>query len=130
MLAPDTKSIASLFGDVFEQLGSLVGTEARLAQAEISEKIEEASLGVAYAAAAAVLIIPALVMLLLALALWFTQMGVAPVLSYLGAAAIGGLLSVVLGFIGLNRLNPKRLKLSKTKLQIDLDIAAARKLAK
>jgi hypothetical protein len=130
MQSQDTKSIPALFGDVVGQFGSLVGSELRLAQAELSQKVIEASRGLAYVVAAGVLMIPAAVMLLLTLAIWLVQMGMSPVLAHLTAGAIGAALSVVLGISGLNRLKLKNLKLTNTTEQMDQDLAAARELAK
>jgi hypothetical protein len=130
MLSTDSKSISALFGDVVDQLGHLIATEVRLAQAELSRKVDEVGRGAAFLVAAGVLMIPAVVMLLIALALWLSQMGIATSLSYLISAAVGGALSMVFLFTGLGRLNPKRLKLKSTMQQINQDVAAARKLAK
>ena len=130
MLSTDSKSISALFGDVVDQLGHLIATEVRLAQAELSQKIEQAGRGAALLVAASVLMIPAVVMLLIALALWLSEMGIAAPLSYLISAAVGGALSTAFLVTGLGRLNPKRLKLKRTMQQINQDVAAARNLAK
>ena len=130
MQSNPTKSIPSLFGEAIEQLGHHLADEVQLAKTEISEKLARAERGALYVAAAAVLMVPALVVLLLTLALWLTEMGLSPVISHLSAAALGGLISVVLGVTGLNRLNAKTLKPNRTIHQIDQDIVAARNLAK
>ena len=130
MLANDTKSIPGLFGEVAQQFGHLVGTEVRLAQAEFSEKVDEAVKGAAYVAVAAVVMIPALVMLLMALAMGLAETGMAPAISYLVAAAVGAALSIILLVSGLSRLKAKNLKLKKTMQQIHQDIAVARNLAR
>ena len=130
MLSDNIKPFPALLGDIVDQMGHLIGTEIRLAQAELSEKIEEARRGVAFLIAAGVVMIPAIVMLLLALAQWLVQIGVAAPASYLMSASIGGVLSILLLVSGLSRLNLKRLKLKKTVHQINQDIAAARNLAR
>lgn len=66
-LSNDLRSIPALFGDAVEQLGKLVSNEVQLARAEISEKVAQAGLGVAYVAGAGVLLIPVLVVLLITL---------------------------------------------------------------
>jgi hypothetical protein len=123
-------SIPSLFGAAMEQLGRHLGTEVQLAKAEMSEKLARAEQGAVFLGIAAVLMIPALVVLLLTLALWLTEIGVPPVLSHLSAAAVGVLISVILGFTGINRLNAKNLKPNRTIHQIDQDVAVARNLVK
>jgi uncharacterized membrane protein YqjE len=130
MLASNTKSISGLFGDVVEQFGQLVRTEVRLAQAEFSEKLDEAVKGAAYMAAAGLVMIPVLVMLLMALAIGLAQMGMQPAISYLVAAAVGAVISGILLMSGLSRLKTRNLKLKKTMHQIHQDLAAARTLAK
>ena len=57
-LSNDVRSIPALFGDAIEHLGKLVHNEVQLARAEISEKVAQAGMGVAYVAAAGVLMIP------------------------------------------------------------------------
>jgi uncharacterized membrane protein YqjE len=113
-----------------EQLGRHLGTEVQLAKAEMSEKLARAEQGAVFLGLAAVLMIPALVVLLLTLALWLTDMGVPTVLSHLAAAAVGLVISGILGFTGLNRLNAKNLKPNRTIHQIDEDVAVARNLVK
>jgi hypothetical protein len=122
------KAIPDLFGDVAQQLGHLIGTEVRLAAAETAEKVAEAGKGVVYLVVAGMVIIPAIVMLLLAFAMWLTQMGVAPALSYLAAAALGAGLGTLFLFSGLQRLKPRNLRLTKTSKQLDKDMAAAKEI--
>jgi hypothetical protein len=128
MLTRDMKAIPDLFGDVAHQLGHLIGTEVRLAAAETAEKVAEAGKGAAYLAIAGMVIMPGIVMLLLALAAWLNQMGIAPAPSYLAAAGVGVGLGMLFLFSGLKRLKPKNLKLTKTTQQLDKDVAAAKEI--
>lgn len=130
MLSTDSKSISALFGDVVDQLGHLVATEVRLAQAELSKKISEVGRGAALLVVAGIFMIPAVVMVLLALAAWLSQMGIAAPLSYLISAVVGGALSAAFLVTGLGRLNLKRLKLKNTMQQLNQDVASVRNLAK
>ena len=129
-LSDNVRSIPALFGDAIEQLGKLVSNEVQLARAEISQKVAQAAMGVAYVAAASVLMIPVLVVLLLALALWLVEMGFSPIVSHLIAAAVGAAVSVILGLVGLNRLKPEKLTPTVTIQQIERDVAAAKELAR
>jgi hypothetical protein len=126
----DVSSIPGLLGTAVEQLGELVHNEVRLARAEISEKVAQAGMGVAYVAAAGVLMIPVLVMLLITMALWLNQMGVSVVGSHLIAAGLGAAVSIVLAFSGLSRLKPERLMPNVTVQQVEQDVAVVRELAK
>src|SRR5262245_6490843 len=95
-LSDDLHAIPRLFGDSVEQLGKLVQNEAQLARAEMSQKIAQAGIGVALVGGAAVLCVPVLVLLLLALALWLTELGLSPPLAHFVAAACGALICAVL----------------------------------
>jgi uncharacterized membrane protein YgcG len=129
-LSHDIRSIPGLFGDAIEQLGKLVQNETQLARAEIADKVAQAGTGIAYVAAAGVLMIPVLVLLLIALALWLIQMGYAPVTAHLIAAAVGAGVSLVLGVVGMNRLKPERLTPTVTLGQVERDVAVAKELVK
>ena len=129
-LAKDLHTIPALFGDAIEQLGKLVSNEIQLARAEISGKVAQAGMGVAYVAAAGVLMIPVLVVLLITLALWLNQMGLSPVVSHLIAAAAGAGVSVVLGLVGMNRLKSENLTPTITIQQVERDVAAAKEIAR
>ena len=126
----DAKSIPNLFGDVAHQLGNLIGAEMRLAKAEASQKLGEAKTGIVYIALAAIVAIPALVMILLAVALWLNEAGLSLAVSHLIAGGIGAALCLILALVGVNRLNPKRLRLTVTKDQLSQDLAAAKDIAR
>jgi hypothetical protein len=129
-LSDDLHTIPRLFGDAVEQLGKLVQNEAQLARAEISQKIAQAGIGAAYVIGAAILGIPVLVVLLIALALWLGELGLSPPLAHLAAAACGAAISAVLAVIGMSYLKPKDLKPKVTIRQVERDIATAKELAR
>jgi hypothetical protein len=129
-LSDDLHTIPKLFGDAVEQLGKLVQNEAQLARAEISQKITLAGIGAAYVIGAAILGIPVLVVLLIALALWLGQLGLSPALAHLAAAACGTAISVVLAVIGMSYLKPENLKPKVTIRQVERDVATAKELAR
>jgi hypothetical protein len=129
-LSDDVRDIPRLVADAAEQIGKLVRNEAQLAQAELSQKAVQAGMGAAYMAGAAMLAMPVLVLLLIALALWFAQLGLNPALAHLIAAGIGLLASVVIGMIGKSYLTPNNLTPSVTLRQVDKDVAAAKEMAR
>ncbi len=129
-LTSDLKTIPSLFGDAVEQLGKLVQNEVQLARAEISEKVTQAGMGVAYLGAAAILFIPVLVMLLITLALWFTQLGLSPIAAHLLVTVVGAAIAGVLGMIGFRHLKPETLKPTVTMREVERDVAAAKDMTK
>lgn len=129
-LSDDLHTIPGLFGDAVEQLGKLVQNEARLARAELTQKIGQARIGAAYLLGAAIFCVPVLVVLLIALALWLTQLGLAPVVAHLAAAACGAGISIVLALIGMSHLKPENLKPKVTMQQVERDVATAKELAR
>jgi|1185.fasta_scaffold02915_3 Putative Actinobacterial Holin-X, holin superfamily III len=129
-LADDINAIPRLFGDAVEQLGKLVQNEAQLAKAELSQKITQAGIGAAYIGGAAVLLIPVLVLLLMAVADWFVAMGLAPASAHLAAAGCGAIICGVLAGIGLSYLKPEQLKPKVTIQQVERDVATAKELAR
>lgn len=129
-LSNDLHAIPRLFGDAVEQLGKLVQNEARLAQAEISQKMTQAAIGASYLAGAALLMVPVLVMLLIALAVWLHQSGMSAPAACLVAAAVGALASVILGLIGRNYMKPGNLVPRETARQVQRDLRMAKELVR
>ena len=129
-LADEGRTIASLVGDAVEQLGKLVQNEVQLARAEVAQKMTQAGMGAAYLGAAAILIIPVLVLLLISLALWLGQLGLSPPLAHLIAAIIGLAISVVLAMVGKSYLKPENLTPKVTIRQVERDVAAAKEMAR
>ena len=129
-LLKEAQDIPRLFGDAVEQLGKLVHNEIQLAKAELSQKLTQAAMGAAYVAGAAILIIPVLVVLLITLALWLTQMGLSPVASHLLAAVAGAVISGVLAAVGLRHLKAEKLTPKVTLRQIEKDVAAVKEMAR
>jgi hypothetical protein len=129
-LSNDLNAIPRLFGDAVEQLGKLVQNEVQLARAELSQKVTQASIGAAYIVGAAILGIPVLVVLLIALALWLNQLGLSPAVAHLAAAACGAVVSAILAMVGMSRLKPENLKPKVTMQQVERDVATAKELTR
>lgn len=129
-LSDDLNAIPKLFGDAVEQLGKLVQNEAQLARAELAQKITQAGVGAAYLAGAAILCIPVLVVLLIALAIWLTQFGLSPVLAHVVSALLGAVVSGVLAAMGLSYLKAENLKPKVTLQQVRRDVTTAKELAR
>jgi hypothetical protein len=129
-LSQDLRSIPGLFGDAVEQLGKLVQNEAHLARTEMADKMTQAFTGGAYVAAAAILISPVLVLLLLALAAALNEAGLGLAVSFLVSAAVGAVVSGALAMIGKSYLKPAHLTPRVTLQQVSRDIATAKELAR
>ena len=126
----DARSISRLLGDAFEQLSQLVQTEIRLARAELADKAAQAVVGVGLLFGGLLFMVPALVLFLIALALFLTGRGMSPVAAHLLAGLAGAAISGLLIMAGLARLKPSSLTPDTTIRQIQKDIAAAKEIAR
>lgn len=120
------RSIPEIFSDLIGQLTTLVRKEGQLARTEISEKISSAAGGLTYVAAGAVLIMPALVILLGAMAAALVESGMS---SALAALIVGGatlVIGVVLLMTGMGRLKAGNLVPEKTIHQLQQDAQVAK----
>jgi hypothetical protein len=120
------RSIADVLRDVIVQATTLLRKETELARVELSENVSRAALGIGLMVGGAVLLIPALVILLEAAVAALEQNGMRPAEA---AGIIGGVV-LVLGFIliaiGLTRLRVKNLMPNKTIRQLHYDAAVAK----
>ena len=76
------------------------------------------------------LMVPALVLFLIALAIFFIQQGMSPVAAHLLSGVIAAAASAALIFAGLSRLKPSSLTPDTTIRQVQKDIAAAKEMAR
>lgn len=123
------RPIPEIFTDLISQLTSLIRKEGQLARTEFSEKMSRALMGVALILIGAVLLIPALVILLQAGMAALVQTGMTPALASLvvgGAALVVGL---VLALVGWRFVRPSSLLPDKTIDQFQRDAAVARHAA-
>jgi uncharacterized membrane protein YqjE len=122
----DNRSVPELVADAFNQFAKLIRNEIQLAKAEMSAKATQAAIGAAFLAVAGLVSIAALVLALMALAALLIQIGWSAPLSYLAAAIVGVLLSVVCGWLGMNRLKPENLTPNRTIEQLRRDASAVK----
>ena len=87
-------------------------------------------MGIAFVAGAALVMIAALVLLLIALAVWLADLGVPDPVAYFIAGVLGFLISAALGWTGVNRLKPGNLSPERTMGQLQRDAAAVREQVK
>jgi hypothetical protein len=126
----DARSISRLLGDAFEQLSQLVQTEIRLARAELADKAARAGTGVGMVFGGILLLVPALVLFLIALAVFLIQQGMSPVAAHLLSGVVAAAASAALVLAGLARLKPSSLTPDITIRQVQKDIAAAKEMAR
>jgi hypothetical protein len=130
MTSRTDRSIPELFSDAVGQLAKLIGNEFALARAELSEKAGQAGRAAAMMGAGAVIMIPALVMLLFAAAAALMHAGVSDPVAYLIVGLAAAIVSVALVAIGINRLSGDALKPTATIEEIERDKAAAREMVR
>jgi len=130
MALPNSRSIPDLLSDAVGQLAKLVGNEFALARAEVSEKARQVGRAAAMIGAGAVIMIPALVIALLAIAASLRSSGFSDVMSYLltGGGAI--LVSAILIWVGLNKLSGDQLKPAVTLDQVERDKSAVKEMVR
>ncbi len=125
-LTDNTRTVPELFTSVVSQLADLMRTEGQLARAEISEKMTLAATGLGLIVGGAILLMPALVVLLEAAVAALVDNGIAP---YWAALTVGGaclLLGLILLLTGVSWLRAGRLVPGKTIHQLQRDAATAR----
>ena len=130
MNSQSSRSIPELFSDAVGQLAKLVGNEFELARAELSDKAAQAGRAAAMIGAGAVVLIPALVLLLFALSSALIRGGLSEPVAYLLTGAGAALVSVALIVTGLSRLSGDALKPSVTLDQVQRDKVAAKEMVR
>ena len=121
------RSIPDILSDLVAQFTRLVQKEGRLARAELSENIGKAATGLGLVIGGAVLLIPAIVVLLDAAVAAITERGhLAP---YWSALIVGGVvltLGLVLLAFGGRRLRPSNMVPTRTMQQLQRDASVAK----
>jgi hypothetical protein len=130
MNSPSNRSIPDLVSDAFGQLAKLVGNEFDLARAELSDKASHVGRAAAIVGAGAVILMPALVLLLFAIAAALTRSGFSEPVSYLLAGGGAALISGTLIAPGLSRLSGDALKPSVTLDQVQRDKVAVKEMVR
>jgi hypothetical protein len=125
-----SRSIPELFSDAVGQLAKLIGNEFELARTELSEKANQVGRATAMIGAGAVILMPALVLLLFAVSAALIRGGLSEPVAYLLTGAGAALISAALIAIGLSRLSGDALKPSMTLEQVQRDKLAAKEMVR
>src|SRR5260370_24717061 len=96
MNSQSSRSIPELFSDAVGQLAKLVGNEFELARAELSEKASQVGRAAAMIGAGAVVLMPALVLMLFAVSAGLIQGGFSEPVAYLLTGPSAALVSAAL----------------------------------
>ncbi|HXI05483.1 MAG: phage holin family protein [Bradyrhizobium sp.] len=124
------RSIPELFSDVLAQLAKLIGNEFDLARAEVSGKASQVARAAALIGAGAVILIPALVLLLFSAAAAMMHAGFSDPVAYLITGGAAVLLAAILIGVGISRMTGDALKPSVTLDQLRRDKVAAKEMMK
>jgi hypothetical protein len=130
MTSPNSRSIPDLISDAFAQLAKLVGNEFDLARAELADKAAQVGRAAGLIGAGAVIAIPALVLLLFAIAAALIRAGLSDPVAYLITGVGAGVVSAALIMIGLNRLSGDALKPTVTLDQVQRDKMAVKEMVR
>lgn len=126
-MAAQDKPIGSLLQDAAGDIASIVRNEARLAQTEIKDNLNQAVTGALSALLGAVVLIPALTLLLLALAYALDDYDVVPRwAAALIAAAVGGVIGAILLARAKSALKPSALAPTRTAENLKQDARLAK----
>ena len=117
----ELQTIATLTSAALSQFAKLFQNEVDLAKAEVGEKFSKIGGAIAYIGAGAILVIPALVMALFALAAAMIAGGWSEAVSYLIAAVVAAALAGILFIVGLKRLDARNLMPRETVRQLEKD---------
>jgi hypothetical protein len=126
MANTNVRPIPEIFTDLVTQLTALVRKEGQLARAEISEKTTRALSGMAMILLGAVLLVPALVILLQAAIAGLVEDGMTPAVAALIVGGAAFILGMILGLIGWSLAKPASLVPDKTIDQLRRDAAVPR----
>jgi uncharacterized membrane protein len=130
-VAPRTsRSIPDLASDALGQLAKLIGNEFDLARAELSAKAGQAARATALIGAGAVIMIPALVVLLFAIASAIMSAGLSQAVAYAVTGGGAAIIAVILIMVGVNRLSAKALKPAVTLEQVQQDKLAVKEMTR
>lgn len=121
------RSIPEIAMDLMNQFPTLLRKETRLARAEMSEKISQVGVGLALVVAGAVLLIPALVVLLDAGVAALQRTGFDPAVAALIVGGAALILGIIIALIGINRMKMENLMPDKTIHQIQQDASMAKR---
>lgn len=125
-MAHYSRTIPDIFTDVVSLAATLVRKESQLARTEISENIGRVGAGIGLLTGGAVLMIPALVILLQAAVEWVSRTyAITPALSALILGGVVFVIGLILLLVGVNRLKVRTMVPDRTIRQIQQDANVA-----
>jgi uncharacterized membrane protein YqjE len=114
-------NLATLVSEAFSQMAKVLETELVLAKAEIAAEIGKASTTIGLLIGGALFLMPALVLLLFALAAALIANNVSPPAAYLAAGVLGLVIAFALIAIGVARMQAMNFVPKRTVRQLGKD---------
>jgi Putative Actinobacterial Holin-X, holin superfamily III len=121
-----TRPLGTLFTEAASEIAHLFQTEVRLVRAEMNEKISRAANGGALIGAGAVILLPAVFVLLLAIVRWLAVAGLPAQWGLLLVGAIVAIVGVALLMKGITNLKGPALVPQRTIEQVRADFSIAK----
>jgi hypothetical protein len=121
-----TRPLASLFTDLISEVTQLFQAEIRLVRAEMNEKVSRVANSGALIGAGAVVMLPAVFILLLAIVRWLEVAGLSEQWGLLIVGVVVAALGALLLMKGLNNLKGSALVPQRTIEQVQADFSVAR----
>ena len=128
MMQQDRRSVPRLAVDALNHVGLLLRSEMAVARAEFSEKVSQAVTGAVFLVVAGLLLIPVAVVLLMALAAWFVELGLRPSLAHACAGLVGLLIVGILALAGKSKVSPANLAPTHVLDQVTSDVDAIKRV--
>ena len=128
MMQQAPRSVPRLAVDALNHVAGLLQSEMAVARAEFAEKVSQAVTGAAFLVVAGLLLIPVVVVLLMALAAWFAELGLRPSLAHACAGLAGLLIVGVLAFAGKSKVSPANLAPTHVLDQVTRDVDAIKRV--
>jgi hypothetical protein len=129
-LRTDRRSLTTLLGEAVDQFSQLIQAEAKLAGAEVAQKVKNAGTGIGMLLVGVLLILPAIVLILLALSMAVINQGISPVTAHLVVGGTAVAFGAIFMLIGLSKLKSMALLPEITISQIKTDISSAKELVR
>ena len=129
MQQTDDRSLKTLLGDLSGSLTTLFRKEIQLARAETSEKINQSMVAIGAIAGGGILALAALIVLLQALVIAITEMGVPPALSALIVGVVVAAIAYLMIHKGTTDLKAGSLAPSRTMDSLRQDAQLAKEQA-
>ena len=123
---PDNRSFSELISGGLEQVTALFRSEIQLAKAEMTRKVTTATAAIAMMVAGLAFAIATLVMLLTTVATFLAEAGLGAGLSFLIATVLGGVLTGLLVWMGIQKLKSETVVPERTVRQVQMDAQAAK----